>query len=242
MPYRRLPNTDASRLKAISMALAKGESLDMFDLAFSQRLLNEIKYFLPQFERALYEYQQGLKNQVKSNKGYKEKLRKARLYVSHYIQAFNMAVMRGEIKPKDQEFIGLEADSKSAPLLNSETSVLDWGKKILEGEVKRLSFGGVSIYTPSLANVRVHYEIFKEDYINQKFLKSNTARLLDNVSEMRVFCDQIILNVWNDVEKKFENIPDLEQRLDLCREYGVIYYYRKGEDNNRQLLYTEEFE
>lgn len=230
MPYRRLPNTDKARLRALNTAQNKGEILDMFDLAFTQKLLNEIQTFLPKFERALYEYQQGLSRQVSSNRGYQEKLKKARLYVSHYIQAMNMAVMRGEIKPSDQEFLGLTASTKSVPSLNTEQSVLNWGEMVLEGDMRRQAAGGMPIYCPSMANVRVHFERFKDAHGNQKFLKNNTSRLLDNVSELRTIGDEIILNIWNETEEKFASISNAEKRLNACREYGIIYYYRKGEE------------
>lgn len=38
MPYRRLPNTDAARLKALRNALTKGEEIPPFKLAFPQSL------------------------------------------------------------------------------------------------------------------------------------------------------------------------------------------------------------
>lgn len=229
MPYRRLPNTDKARLRALNTAQSKGEIYDMFDLAFSQKLLYEIQAFLPKFERALYEYQLGLSRQVNSNQGYQEKLKKARLYVSHYIQALNMAVMRSEMKPDDQSYLGLTPGTKAVPSLNTEKSVLDWGAKIIEGDMQRIAEGGKPIYCPSMANVKVYYERFKEAYGNQKFLKNNTSRLLDNISELREIGDKIILEIWNSVEKHFSNIIDLEKRLNTCREYGLIYYYRKGE-------------
>ena len=234
MPYRRLPNTDKARLRALTSALDKGEVLDMYQLAYSQKLLNDVKCFLPQFEHALLDYQQGVEQQMKSNNGYKLRLQKARLYVSHYIQALNMAVMRGEIKPCDQEYLGLSAGAKSVPSLNAEKSVYDWGEKVINGEVNRVANGGATIYTPSLANVRVHFERFKEVYINQNFLKGNTSRLHDRVASLRATGDEIILNIWNEVEKKFEGINDIDKRLDLCREYGLIYYSRKGEKLNDQ--------
>lgn len=230
MPYRRLPNTDKARLATMHKALTKGEILDMFDLAFSQKLLNDLQAFVPRFERAIYEYQDGLKRQVNSNKGYQEKLKKARLYVSHYLQAFNMAVMRGELKPEEQEFLGMDAGTKAVPSLTTEHSVLVWGKNVMEGDMKRMGQGGKPIYSPSMANVRVYFERFKEAHGNQKFLKNNTNRLLDNVSALRREGDNIILEIWNEVEAKFDHITNQEERLDACRDYGLIYYYRKGEE------------
>jgi hypothetical protein len=233
MPYRRLPNTDKARLKAMNMAIVKGDVLDMFDLAFSQKLLNQLNSFMPIYEHAIYEYQQGLARQVESNRTHQEMLKKAKLYVSHYIQALNMAVMRGEVKAVDQEFLGLEQGTKSLPTLNTENCVIEWGAQVINGDAKRLAQGGVPIYCPSMANVRVHFERFKESYSSQQFLKSNTHRLLEKVSELRDQGDTIILEIWNAVEQKCENIVNVEKRLDACREYGLNYYYRKGEEQTK---------
>ena len=41
------------------------------------------------------------------------------------------------------------------------------------------------------------------------------------------------LNEWRkhfpNLEKKFEDVSPNEKRLELCRDYGLIYYYRTGE-------------
>lgn len=229
MPYRRLPNTDQARLRSLNRALEKGEILSMHDLAFSQKIFVEIRGFLPIFSKSLFEYKQSLDNQVSNNQKYQEKLKKARLYVNHFIQVLNLAVIRSEVKEEFQPFYGLEEGCRSVPDLTSEVSLIEWGQKIIDGEAKRLSKGGSPLYSPSIANVRVHYEIFKDAYNKQKVLQNNTARHLEIVAQQRTTADTIILNLWNEVEDKFASVDDQEERLNSCREYGLIYYYRKGE-------------
>ena len=229
MPYRRLPNTDQARLRSLNRALEKGEILSMHDLAFSQKIFVEIRGFLPIFSKSLFEYKQSLDNQVSNNQKYQEKLKKARLYVNHFIQVLNLAVIRNEIKEEFQPFYGLEESCRSVPDLTSEVSLLEWGQKVIEGEAKRLSKGGSPLYSPSIANVRVHFEIFKDAYNKQKVLQNSTARHLEIVAQQRTTADSIILHLWNEVEERFVTIDDQEERLNACREYGLIYYYRKGE-------------
>ena len=89
--------------------------------------------------------------------------------------------------------------------------------------------GGIPIYNPTIAKVRVHYDIFMDSYEKQKNLQSLTARSLDTLASMRAEADGLILDIWNQVEKKFEEVTPNEKRLDLCRDYGIIYYYRTGE-------------
>ena len=53
MPYRRLPNTDSSRLKALTSAYNKGKELPPFKLAFSQSTYQKVQSFLNQFEHSM---------------------------------------------------------------------------------------------------------------------------------------------------------------------------------------------
>lgn len=229
MPYRRIPNTDQARLRSLMTAMEKGELYDMYDLAFTQKTFVEIKSFMPIFEKSLLEYKQAHDIQVNSSNRYQEKVRKARLYVSHFIQVLNLSVIRGEVKAENQELYGLRADSRNVPDLGTESALLRWGDRTIDGERQRIGLGGTAIYTPSIANVKVHFDIFKDAYNKQKVLQNNTARYLDNIAGLRTKADEIILQVWNEVEKHFAEGDDMERRLMKCREYGLIYYYRKGE-------------
>ena len=47
MPYRRLPNTDAARVRALQAAIDKGSSVSMNECAISPALLLRAKFFLP---------------------------------------------------------------------------------------------------------------------------------------------------------------------------------------------------
>jgi len=88
---------------------------------------------------------------------------------------------------------------------------------------------GVPIYNPTIAKVKVHYDIFVDSYERQKALQVLTNRSLEGLATMRTRADELILDIWNQVEEKFRNISPNELRLDKCRDYGVIYYYRTGE-------------
>ena len=104
--------------------------------------------------------------------------------------------------------------------------MVDWGKRIIEGERRRTSQGGVPIYNPTIAKVKVHYDIFVDSYEKQRALQALTNRSLEELSSMRARADELILDIWNQVEEKFQNVFPNEARLDKCRDYGLIYYYR----------------
>ncbi len=46
---------------------------------------------------------------------------------------------------------------------------------------------------------------------------------------MRGRADELILDIWNQVETKYQDVTPNEVRLDKCRDYGLIYYYRSSE-------------
>ena len=53
MPYRRLPNTDAARIRALKAALKKGQYLEIDTIAYPFALKQKIEFFLPKFEVAI---------------------------------------------------------------------------------------------------------------------------------------------------------------------------------------------
>ena len=229
MPYRRLPNTDQARIRALKSAVGKGDVYNVNELAISLNTLSEARNFLSKFEIAHNYYAQCYDNQEKESPKHQSNVKTARLYISHFIQVLNLSVLRSEVKPIHKKLYCLPIDNYNVPDLTSEAAMVEWGKRIIEGERKRTSQGGVPIYNPTIAKVKVHYDIFVDSYERQKALQVLTNRSLEGLATMRTRADELILDIWNQVEEKFRNISPNELRLDKCRDYGVIYYYRTGE-------------
>ena len=228
MPYRRLPNTDQARIRALKSAVEKGDVYNVSDLAISLKTLFEARNFLLKFEAAQIFYMQCYQNQSKAGRKHQANVRMARLYISHFIQVLNMAVLRDEIKAVHKELYNLP-EANIVPDLLSESLLVEWGRNIIDGEQQRTSQGGIPIYNPTIARVKVHYDIFAESYDRQKELQNATNRSLDDLSSMRERADELILDIWNQVESKFQDVLSNDERLDKCRDYGLIYYYRTGE-------------
>lgn len=229
MPYRRLPNTDQARIRALKAVVAKGDVCDIYDLAVSLNTLSKARSFLTRFEAAHTYYVECFERQAKAGRKHLANAKTARLYVSHFIQVLNLAVIRTEIRVQHKEYYGLDSHNNNVPDLLSDASLAKWGKKIIEGENRRISQGGIPIYNPAIAKVRVYYDIFMESYERQKNYQRLTNRSLEALSNMRAEADSLILDIWNQVEAKYVNVSPDEKRLDLCRAYGLVYYYRTGE-------------
>ncbi len=228
MPYRRLPNTVNSRIRSIRMALDTCESNNFPGEVIDIKTKNTAETFLPFFEQTYAEYQQALENQRQASKNYYNHLRLARLYISHFIQVLNLAVIRNEIKKEAKRLYSLEPDNFTVPDLTTEAAILYWGEHIIQGEQQRIAQGGTPIYTPAIAKVSVHFEIFQDTSVRQKVFQKNTNRYLEQLASMRPAADQLILTIWNQVEDHFKNEPE-ERRRALCEAYGIRYYLRSEE-------------
>lgn len=228
MPYRRLPNTDAARLKALKNAFQKGRELPPFQLSYSQSTFQSVQSFLPSFEKVLLETRQSYEKQVESNKDYIKLMKKAKLYVSHFIQVVNMAIMRGELPEAERKYFKLSEDEKKTPSLNTEAELVEWGKLIIEGETQRKMIGRSPITNPTIAVVNVRYEQFLDAYKFQKTLQRNHQRAQESLVELRAKADEIIVAVWNEVEAHYSELPDNEKRT-YAEKYGLTYVFRKNE-------------
>lgn len=228
MPYRRLPNTDAARVKALKTAINKSAHTDYQELVISARNIQKAKTVVNEFERLCNRYKQTLDAQVKANRAFQKKIKNLRMYLSHFMQVLYMCVMRSEIKSVHLSLYGLPEDNAPLPQLTSNEQLLEWGEKIINGEEARNAKGGVPIYNPTIAKVKVMYSIFKEAYQSQQIHQKNTNRVQLEVAEYRHTVDELILNIWDEVEKSSSGFAE-KKRLEHNRAYGVIYYYRKGE-------------
>jgi hypothetical protein len=228
MPYRRLPNTDTARIKAMKIALEKGKELHPSKLAFSSKTIVNLQRFLPQFDHNLQLYRQALASQNKKSKDYSESLRKARIYLTHFIRVMNMAIFRGDLPAETRAFFGLATDESTVPSLTTENELMSWGKRIIEGEQFRIKKGGSPITNPTIAVVKVRFENFLESWNYQNTLAKSTFDYTEKNYYLRKEADEIILQLWNEVENTHNTLPE-EIRKTMNEEYGLVYFYRKGE-------------
>ncbi len=228
MPYRRLPNTDQARQRAIEMALEKGKRTALTELAFSAQSLDKLQTIYPFFSGAIRQLQSSKQIQFDRSNEYGNIFKKAKLYLSHFVQVLNFAIVREEMKPEVRKYYGLNPDTLNVPALNLEDHVLSWGPKIIEGERKRCMNGGSPIYSPSIALVKVHFESFQDAHRHMIMLQNNTNRASVRMQEMRDKADELIKQVWDEVEYKFGKMPP-ELAREKAQEYGVTYVYRTSE-------------
>jgi len=212
-------------------ALQKSEGLPPFKLSFHVSTHQELKYFYPEFVQAVLYQKETLERQTEKNKVHTDSLKKARLYISHFIQVLNFAIIRGELKPGTRELFGLDPDEKKLPQLNTEKDLIDWGEKLIKGERTRLSEGQAPITNPTIARVKVHYEEYLRAHNNQKYLQETHNKAQQKIIPLREKADEIIVKIWNEVEEHYSKLTPNEKRM-KAEQFGIVYVYRKNEKLN----------
>jgi hypothetical protein len=238
MPYRRLPNTDTARVRAMQTALETGKEMPPHKLAFSSKNLLRLQKFLPHFENAILMQKQALASHAKKSKGFGETARKARMYVTHFIRVMNLAVLRGELPAETRAFYGLPTNDSTVPPMNTENELLSWGKRVIDGEEFRIRKGASPITNPTIAVVKVRFEQYIDSLNSNNILVKKSQELTEKTNSFRKEADEIILDIWNEVEKTFLNLPDDDNRRTSSERYGLIYFFRKNE--LKKQLITEE--
>jgi len=231
MPYRRLPNTDKARIRSIKTAVDSMRNDVRYVPVIKPDLYDRANTLLKSFSAASDEYNTRLAkfyDHLRSDK-YQTRLNTARTYVRDFLAVFSMSVNRGDFKRSDRRYYNLSDQDGDVPVLTGETQVLQWCENVIQGERARTSNGGIPIYNPTVAKLTVHYELFKEMYNQHKLLKEDADRALETVAGMREDVDSLILEMWNSIEAFFADKSG-KAKLDACSRYGIIYYYRKGEE------------
>ncbi|MFC2089970.1 hypothetical protein ACFLT1_04275 [Bacteroidota bacterium] len=241
MPYRRLPNTDNARLKALNIAFDKGTELPPFKLAFSQAMFHKIKSLVPAYQNAISEYRNALDLHAEKNKDYHTKYKKAKLYISHFIQVVDMAIIRGELNQEIREEYGLEAEERKLPNMATEEELIQCAKGLIEGERNRKIRGNAPITNPTIALVQVHFDKFFDAHNHQQSLKKRANIAHNALEEMRTNIDAIIQQTWNEIEQTFSDLPE-DIKREKSADYGIVYVFRKNELNGLSLFKSDQYE
>ena len=116
MPYRRLPNTDNARIRALRTAIENSRQTNQNVISLD---LLGLELTLRNFENLQIHYREWLKIQANENAKFQKYIKNARLYLSHFIQVFNFCIFRGAIKKEVKELYKMGVYIFTAPDLST---------------------------------------------------------------------------------------------------------------------------
>lgn len=219
---RRLPQTDASRSKALTKAKAKQDSIPAANQFLTTSTETRLDAIQPVFKEAMQRRGVALADQVGATAGMSQSFVKARVYVSQFFQVFNLGVARGKYPLSHRAYYQIDTSSDSVPSLNSHQDVAFWGENIETGDAARIAAGGDAMANPSAAEVKDEVDNFIEKNNEQSVLKDVYDHQQEAVAALHEETDKVIKKVWDEVETYY-NEEENSSRRRKCREWGVVY-------------------
>jgi len=239
MPYRRLPKTDTARIKTLRTVADLENKYSFHNIPLSYNLLNKAKTQLSLFEHNQAMYVDNCKKWQNNNAKFRAAQQTIKTYISHFIQVYNFAVLRGDLKKDGKNYYNLSPDTDTLPNLNSEENIMIWAQNLIDGERQRVGQGGAPMTNPTISNLSIFYEKFKDARAELQFLRIAIDRTKENFNVERAKTDQLIKEIWDEIENNFNQLPP-EEKIEECRKCGVIYYNRSSENDNE--VSAEEYE
>ena len=231
MLAKKLPETNEERLSILRAILEQEEINEESDKVLSIVEYHELRLFTNSFEATDSVFNQTLIDRDKAKILYNDLFKNAQLYISHFIQVLFLTVIRNEIKAENLALYGFQDNIAILPDLSTEEAVLQWGENLMRGETERTYRGGIPLYNPAIAKVKVHYELFKECIYSLVIYEKNLLRMKNSMDEKSYKADEFIMNIWSMVEEQYSKYS-LGVQTSKYRAYRIQFNYRKGDQLN----------
>jgi hypothetical protein len=217
----KLPDNDDDKLKALQAAIVMDEIIHETDRLMTDGEIIELKYFVRKYEGERTVLHQTNEERNKALAQYRELFKNAKTYISHFIQVLQLTVIRNEIRVEHLGLYGFEEGKELVlPELATEEDILAWGEKIIQGEAARLQKGGIPLYNPAIAKVKVHFELFKDIVQSLKIFRQNVSRTQNNLREFQKTADNYIERIWTAVEDR-NRLQPVNERHNIRKQYKM---------------------
>ncbi|MDR0412641.1 MAG: hypothetical protein LBH61_02390 [Dysgonamonadaceae bacterium] len=224
MPAKRFPCTHEERLLILRAVIKQEDTVDREEAILTAAERYELLALMSSFENTLTCLRQATDDEHRAGRLYMDLFQTAQLYISHFIQVLNFAVIRNEIKTEVLPAYGLESGDRFAvPDLSTGEAILEWGERLIKAETERIAKGGAPIYSPAISKVIVHYDLFKDAIQSRSIYRKNIKRNREIVDDLATKIDRILWNTWTKVEFQYWKLPE-EERLEKFNAYEIKFY------------------
>lgn len=240
MPELYYPTSDTSRLEVLRKAknrLDQAEPAEVVLTAATVAILNDM---FPNWEREVRERDVAAGGESEAAKALRTAGNQLRMYISHYLQAFNNAVERDEFSPAERAKFQLPVSQESVPTLSNESDLVTWGDRLIKGEAARLADALAPVTMPPIAAVDEKYQAFLTARTARDDANKDAERESEDVTKMRDGVDDFIReDLWYEIVGAFRKEQPAAGRR-KARLWGVRYRFRPGETPEEGELPDEE--
>jgi len=197
-------------------------SQDLFDALTAQRTV---------WRQKVNAAATALSTQTKATAAAETQGRRLEMFISHFFQTFNFAVIRTEFPASARALYKLDVNSANVPPLITHADRLTWAQNIADGEAARATPDGTDyrpMVLPSAAEVAAELAAYLPLTKTASTAKDAYDTAQEAVQALRPGVDAVILDVWDAVEYFYRHDDPTSLRR-KAREWGVVYVTRPGE-------------
>ena len=229
MPFRQLPASDPTRSQALAAGSKKSAAVTGAARLIGAETAARLAAFVPTWEKEVTERADALGRQTSVTTALNLAGDKLRTTVSHFIQVFQFGVARGVFSPSGRAVYDLSVNEETVPILASEADLLLWAERIVKGAPRRVAnFSEPAMAMPSAADISTALTAYNVELALQTAAKDNLEGEQADVNELRPEADQLIRDIWDEVEFALRQLEPATLRR-RAREWGVFYALRPGE-------------
>lgn len=231
MPTLDRPNTDVQRLQALGAAKTKYDAVVAAGgtPAFSAATYARLNTFLPTFVTEMNQRGAALSGQTAASAAINPARQSTHMFISHFIQVFNLGVEREVYPASARAYYGLTVSTGNQPKLKTDEDLLQWANNIKDGEAARVAAGGTAMSNPTAAEVEAQLTALTPLLASLTTAKDAYDDEQEDVAALRSEADDILADIWDEVLFTFrkDEAPSMRRK---AREYGVVYRMSKGEE------------
>lgn len=228
MPIRRLPRTDEERASALNMAKKRKGEVPVADVPMSTSIVSRLDVAQPEFKLSMQKRGNALSAQADATAATEPDRLKARMYISHFFQVFNLGVARELFPAAHRAFYLLDVTSEAVPPLDSAESIVTWGQRIIEGDAQRVAAGGAGMALPTATEVQTVFDAYVAVSTTQADRKAAYDLAQERVAKLRPDADSLIVRMWNEIEAAYSE-DEVSSKRRKSRQWGVVYVSSPGE-------------
>jgi len=161
--FRNIPNTITAIHKALREAKVKYDEVIALlgTPAFTADTYTRLNTFYPNFDTQIIEMDAAKGQQLSASLVEDEKMLRARMLISHYIQVLFFAIDRGVYPNHVKAYYGMDGNQTELPALGMESDIITWGDNIKNGEATLIANSHAPMVNPSAAEVDADLAEFK---------------------------------------------------------------------------------
>lgn len=218
---RRKPNSNIGRQKALNNARDKNTATpgnDVLKASTAANITSQATVYNTAMQDAANAKALFNTKTAQKDAGVDE----SRQFTSHFIQVFNLGVLRGKYVAGHRSFYHLDVDTGAVPDMRSEDNVKLWGHYIVDGDAARITAGGVAMANPDATEVSTQLGAMEILLADHSTLYDDMDGKQEIIEDMNPDIDDLIEQAWDEIESTYAKESPESKRAN-CRQWGVVY-------------------